>query len=389
MTSLLVKLFVKNSNETERSEVRSAYGKLASFVGIIANLLLCIVKMIAGTLSGSISITADAVNNLSDASASVISLIGFKLAAKPADEDHPYGHARYEYLSGLLVAVLILFIGFELLKESAGKIISPTPVEFNILTVVILVLSIAVKLWLAIFNKTIGKKIGSSTLIATSADSRNDVITTAAILTSMVISHLIHFELDGYVGAAVAIFILYSGIGLIRETLDPILGRAPDAEFVKNIKEKIESYEGILGTHDLMVHDYGPNNQFASVHAEVAAEEDPIIMHDIIDNIEREVARDFGVHLVIHMDPITTKDERVNEIKFSLAEKIKEIHPSLTIHDLRVVEGPTHTNLVFDCVTPHGFKMQNKELRERICKAAREIDKKYICVITIEHSFAG
>ncbi|MBQ6614315.1 MAG: cation transporter, partial [Clostridia bacterium] len=330
MTSLLIKLFVKNADETEHSEVRGAYGKLASLVGIIANLLLCITKAIAGTLSGSISITADAVNNLSDASASIISLLGFKLASKPADEDHPYGHARYEYLSGLLVAVIILIIGFDLFKESVGKIISPTPVAFNALTVAILVVSIIVKLWLAVFNRTIGKKICSSTLIATSADSRNDVITTSAILVSMVISHLIHFELDGYVGVAVAIFILYSGVNLIHETLDPILGRAPDKELVSKIKEKIESYEGILGTHDLMVHDYGPGNQFASVHAEVSAEEDAIVMHDVIDNIEREVAREFGIHLVIHMDPIITTDERVNEIRIALAEKIKEIEPSLT-----------------------------------------------------------
>ena len=389
MTSLLIKLFVKNYGDTQNKTVRSAYGKLASFVGIVCNALLFAVKITVGTISGSVSITADAVNNLSDASSSIISLLGFKLASKPADDDHPYGHARYEYLSGLLVAILIMYIGIELLKSSIGKIIAPSAVAFSWVTVAVLALSVTFKLWLSLFNKNIGTKINSKTLIATAVDSRNDVITTSAVIIAMIVSYFSSFELDGYVGSAVALFILYSGFGLIRETLDPILGKAPDAKFVAEIKTKIESYDGVIGTHDLMVHDYGPGCQFASVHAEVAAEDDAVLMHDIIDNIERDIKVLYGLHLVIHMDPIVTKDEKVNSVRTRIAEKICEIDKNLTIHDLRIVEGPTHTNLVFDCVVPHNFNISNKKLREMIHASAKEIDEKYICVVTIEHDFAS
>ncbi len=388
MTALLIKLFVKNYEDTSSSPVRSSYGKLASFVGIICNALLFLVKIIVGTLSGSVSITADAVNNLSDASSSIISLLGFKLASKPADADHPYGHARYEYLSGLLVAVLILYIGIELLKGSVGKIISPSPVSFSWISVAVLSLSVLAKLWLSAFNKNIGKRINSKTLIATAVDSRNDVITTTSVILAMIISNFISFELDGYVGVMVALFILYSGIGLVRETLDPLLGKVPEPEFVAKIKNKIESYEKILGTHDLIIHDYGPANQFASVHVEVSAADDPIYIHDIIDNIEKDVQEEFGLHLVIHMDPLVTSDETINAVKLKLSKKLLEIDESISIHDLRMVEGHTHTNLVFDCVVPHNFRIPNKFMREKIQTAAKEIDEKYICVVTIEHSFA-
>ena len=389
MTSLLIRLFIKNADATDKAEVRTAYGKLSGIVGIVCNLLLFAVKLTAGTLSGSVSIMADAVNNLSDASSSIISLLGFKLAAKPADADHPYGHARYEYLSGLLVAVLILYIGIELLKNSFAKVLAPTSVAFNWLTVAILALSILVKLWMALFNKTLGKKIRSQTLIATAADSRNDVISTAAVLLAMIVSHYAHFELDGYVGIAVALFILYSGVGLIRETLDPILGRAPDPDFVEEIRDKIMGNEGVLGTHDLMVHDYGPGCQFASVHVEVAAEADVLEMHDMIDNIERAFLRDYGLHMVIHMDPIVTADEAIGDVRHRLCAKVAAIDERLSIHDLRMVPGTTHTNLVFDCVVPHDFGMSNAELREKISAAAREIDPNYFCVITVENSFAA
>ena len=389
MTSLLIRLFIKNADATDKAEVRTAYGKLSGIVGIVCNLLLFAVKLTAGTLSGSVSIMADAVNNLSDASSSIISLLGFKLAAKPADADHPYGHARYEYLSGLLVAVLILYIGIELLKSSFSKVLAPTSVAFNWLTVAILALSILVKLWMALFNKTLGKKIRSQTLIATAADSRNDVISTAAVLLAMIVSHYAHFELDGYVGIAVALFILYSGVGLIRETLDPILGRAPDPDFVEEIRDKIMENEGVLGTHDLMVHDYGPGCQFASVHVEVAAEADVLEMHDMIDNIERAFLRDYGLHMVIHMDPIVTADEAIGDVRHRLCAKVAAIDERLSIHDLRMVPGTTHTNLVFDCVVPHDFGMSNAELREKISAAAREIDPNYFCVITVENSFAA
>ncbi len=389
ITNLLIKFFVKNSNDTSNKDVRTAYGKLGGGVGIVCNLILFVAKIIVGTLSGSVSITADAVNNLSDASSSIMSILGFKLASKPADADHPYGHARYEYLSGLMVALFIMLIGFELLKSSIGKIIEPTAVAFNWVTIAILAATVFVKLWLSLFNKSIGKRINSSTLIATAADARNDVIATSAVIISMIVSNYTSLELDGYVGTAVAIFILYSGFGLVRDTLDPILGHAPDPEFVEEIRKKIMSYPGVLGTHDLMVHDYGPGCQFASVHVEVAAEDDVIEMHDMIDNIERELSVEFGLHLVIHMDPIVTSDEKVNEMRHRLAEEVAKINSELTIHDLRVVVGPTHTNLVFDCVVPHGFKMSNTELREKISAAAKAINETYICVITIESSYAA
>ncbi len=389
MTKFLIKLFVKNSEQTDKKEVRTSYGKLAGAVGIVCNVILFAVKLIVGLLSGSVSITADAVNNLADASSSIFSLLGFKLAAKPADADHPYGHARYEYLSGLMVAVLIMVIGVELLKGSVEKILTPEEVAFSPITVAVLFISVLVKLWMSLFNRNIGKRIKSSTLMATAADSRNDVVTTLAVMIAMVVSHYIGFELDGYVGVAVALFILYSGFGLVRETLDPILGKAPEPEFVKEIEEKIMSTAGILGTHDLMVHDYGPRNQFASVHVEVAAEGDVIEMHDIIDNIERSFLEEYGLHMVIHMDPIVTSDEKIGDIRRRLACEVEKIDESLSIHDLRAVVGPTHTNLVFDCVVPHDFKMSNKELRERISAAAKSINKNYNCVITIESSFAS
>lgn len=389
ITNLLVKAFVKNSENTANKEVRIAYGKLGGAVGIVCNLILFAAKIIVGTLSGSVSITADAVNNLSDASSSIMSILGFKLASKPADADHPYGHARYEYLSGLMVALFIMLIGVELLKSSINKIVTPSAVAFNWITVAVLATTVLVKLWLAAFNKNIGKCINSNTLIATAADARNDVIATSAVILSMIVSKYTSVELDGYVGLAVALFILYSGFGLVRDTLDPILGHAPDPEFVEEIRKKIMSYPGVLGTHDLMVHDYGPGCQFASVHVEVAAEDDVIEMHDIIDNIERELSAEYGLHLVIHMDPIVTSDEKVNEMRHRLAEEITKIDSELTIHDLRVVVGPTHTNLVFDCVVPHGFKMSNAELRERISAAAKAIDETYICVVTIESSYAA
>ena len=389
MTNLLIKLFVKNSEHTERKEVRNAYGKLTGIVGIVCNALLFVIKLTVGTLSGSVSTTADAVNNLADASSSIISLLGFKLAAKPADADHPYGHARYEYLSGLIVAMLIMMIGVELLKGSVEKIITPQPVSFSWISVAVLCVSILLKLWMSMFNRKVGKKIDSKPLIATAADCRNDVISTSAVVLAMIVSHYVGFELDGYVGTAVALFILYSGFGLVRDTLDPILGHAPDPEFVEEIRKYIMDTPGILGTHDLMVHDYGPGNQFASVHVEVAAEGDVIEMHDIIDNIERSFLDKYGLHMVIHMDPIVTSDYTIGEIRRRLLEEVAKIDSELSIHDLRAVVGPTHTNLVFDCVVPHGFKMSNAELREKISAAAKNIDESYNCVITIESSYAS
>lgn len=389
MTQLLIRLFVKDHSKTDAPAVRAAYGSLAGWVGIFCNLLLCGGKFLVGTLSGSISIAADAVNNLSDASSNVISLVGFRLAEKPADEDHPYGHARFEYLSGLAVAVLVLVIGLELGKSSLDKILHPTPVVFSWLTVAVLAASIAVKLWMALFNKKVGTLIDSGTLIATAADSRNDVISTGAVLIAALISRFSGLELDGWMGLGVAAFILYSGIGLIRSTIDPILGLAPDPELVKRVHDKIMSYPSVLGTHDLMVHDYGPGRQFASVHVEMAAEGDVIASHDVIDNIERDFLNNDHIHVVIHFDPIVTSDEKTGSLRRWLCDAVKTVDPCLTIHDFRMVEGPTHTNLIFDCVVPPSFAMSELEVRQAIRALVRQKDPRYFCVITVESSFAA
>lgn len=388
MTELLAKKFIKNHDNVNNPVVRAAYGKFAGIVGIICNFILFTLKIIIGTLSRSVSITADAVNNLSDASSSIISLLGFKLAEKPADNEHPYGHGRYEYLSGLTVAVLIIVIGVELFKSSVDKILHPSKVAFSAALVIVLLFSVALKLWMMLFNKKLGKKINSTTLEATSADSRNDVISTLAVLLAAVISHFTNFELDGIIGLAVAVFILLSGIGLIKDTIDPMLGSAPDAQYVESIRNKIMSYPEVLGMHDLMIHDYGPCRKFASVHVEMAAEEDVIKSHDVIDNIENDFLESEGLHLIVHYDPILTKDSLTGDLRKELSEIVKSIHPDLTIHDLRVVPGTTHTNLVFDCVNIFHLNMSDAELKNKISTLVKEKHSDYNCVITIDKSYA-
>lgn len=388
MTNLLIRLFVKDNENLNNPEVRQSYGKLSGWVGIISNIILFIIKFFAGVISKSIAITADALNNLSDASSSVVSLIGFKLSSKSADDEHPYGHARYEYLSALLVAVMIIFIGFELLKTSISKIISPIKVEFGVITIIILVVSVLIKLWMAVFNRKVGKKINSKTLIATAQDSTNDCVATVAVLISGLISYFFDINLDGFMGLLVAVFILVSGIGLIKATISPLLGKAPDTELVEYIKQTILSYPGVLGTHDLMVHDYGPGRQFASVHVEMAAEADALESHDVIDNIERDFLRNINLHMIVHLDPIVTSDECVNDFRHWLMENIKRIDERLSIHDLRMVQGTTHTNVIFDCVLPHGFNTQIKELRQEITDMVKEQYPDYYCVITFDSDFA-
>ena len=389
MTDFLIKKFIKNYKNTENSAVRAAYGKFSSYVGIFCNILLFSGKLTAGLLSGSVSVMADAVNNLSDASSSIISLFGFKLAERPADEEHPYGHGRYEYLSGLMVAVLIIVIGVELLKSSFDKILNPEPVEFGWMTVAILAASILLKLWMMMFNRKTGKTIGSQTLIATSADSRNDAVSTSAVLAAALISRFTGARLDGWMGLAVAVFILISGYELIKDTIDPLLGRAPNGDTVRAIRDKIMSYPNVLGTHDLMIHDYGPGRQFASVHVEMAAEGDVLENHDIIDNIEQDFLNNDGLNIVIHFDPIVTGDGCVNDLRVWLAEEVKIIHPQLTIHDLRVVPGVTHTNVVFDCVKPFDLDMTDGELRAAITALVRREHPDYNCVITVDRSYAA
>ncbi len=388
MTKWLVRKLLHGQSATSDPQLRTACGKASSFIGMACNVLLFFGKLTVGLLSGSVSITADAVNNLSDASSSVISLLGFKLASRPADAEHPYGHGRYEYLSGLSVSLLILIIGLELLRSSIQRAMHPSAVEFSWLTVAVLLCSVAVKLWMMLFNRAMGKAISSKTLIATAADSRNDVISTLAVLAAALISHFAAVELDGWIGIAVALFILYSGFGLIRDTLDPLLGKAPDPALVQDIQRKILSYPGVLGTHDLMIHDYGPGRQFASVHVEMAAEENVLESHDVIDNIERAFLTESGLHLIIHFDPIVTADGATSDLRAWLAEAVRTLHPDLTIHDLRIVPGPTHTNVIFDCVVPSGCPLQDGALKAAVSKLVTERYPDYFCVITLDESFA-
>ena len=378
---------IPNHEDVKNERVRSAYGKAASLVGIGCNVLLFAGKLVAGLLSGSVAIMADAVNNLSDASSSLISLLGFKLADRPADAEHPYGHGRFEYLSGMTVAVMILAIGVELLKSSVGKIFAPEAVVFSWVSVGVLAASMLVKLWMAAFNTNMGRRIGSTALEATAGDSRNDVITTGAVLLCTVVSKLTGLELDGYVGAAVAVFILISGASLVKETLDPLLGKAPSPELVGRIREKLMSYPGVLGVHDLMIHDYGPGRQFASVHVEMSARQDPIASHEVIDGIERDFLKDERLHLVVHYDPVATDDPRVPALRGALTAICKTIHPKMTIHDLRIVQGAKRVNVVFDCIVPYDCRLGETEIRRRMTAELGREYPGYCCIPTLERSF--
>ena len=391
MTSLLLKLFVKNHQNTSDSKVRASVGKLAGMVSMIANVLLAAMKILAGTLlmGGSVSVIADGVNNLSDSASGFLSLLGFKLAEKPADESHPYGHGRYEYLSGLMVALLIMVIGSELLINSVKRIFDPTPLSIGPLSIAILLFSILGKLWLMYFNKKLGKKISSGTLHATAADNRNDVLSTSAVLIAGLVSHYTPLELDGYVGVAVALFILYSGFGIVKDTIDPLLGRAPSPERVKEIKEHLSSYEGVLGIHDLMVHDHGPGRQFASVHVELSSDTDVLKGHDLIDRIERDLYAKLGLHLVVHYDPVCVGDERLTDFSLWLKEEIKRVHPDMDVHDLRMVPCEGHVNVIFDCVLPYGCRMNEKQAKEALSSRIRKKYPAYLPVINVEHSFVG
>ena len=387
MTEFLLKHFVKGYPDTSSPAVRTRCGNLAGTVGIVCNVLLCAGKFLAGFLSGSLAISADAVNNLSDASSSVIALLGFRIAAKPADDEHPYGHGRTEYLAGLAVSVMILLIGLELVKTSVGKIMAPEPIQAGLVPLAVLVVSILVKLWMAAFNRQVGKQIGSSVLEATAADSRNDVIATSAVLVATLAQMIFGWQLDGWIGLAVAAFILYSGWGLVKEAIAPLLGQAPDPEMVRHILEVTRSYPGVLGIHDLIVHDYGPGRQFASLHVEMAASQDVLASHDVIDQIERRFLEQEGLHVIIHYDPIVTDNNEVGEAREYLAKQVKRLDPRLTIHDLRVVPGETHTNLIFDLVVPHGFEMPECRLKSEVQAMAQSKNPKWQCVVTLENSY--
>ena len=390
MTQFLIRCFIKRPDDVKDAAVRTAYGNLASLVGMACNILLCIGKLLAGTLFGSIAIMADALNNLSDASSNVVSLIGFRLAAKAPDAEHPYGHARYEYLAGLVVSVTILAIGLSLLKESALKVLHPTPVAFSWLSIGVLAASILIKLWLSGFNRAVGKKINSETLMATAADSRNDVLTTGAVLLSTILCSLTGYGIvDGIMGVGVAAFILWSGWGLVMDTLSPLLGESPSPELVEHIERTVMSYPGVLGVHDLMVHDYGPGHQFASLHVEFPAETDPLTAHDVIDNIENDFLKKDRLQVTIHYDPIVTADASVGVLRARLKEHARQLDPRLSIHDLRIVPGDSHTNVLFDLAFPAGYTGDIDQMLAKMCQFVKEQDPKYCCVVKVEQSYAS
>ncbi|NLZ88116.1 MAG: cation transporter [Clostridiales bacterium] len=387
MFGWLVRTFIRDDQNTGSPGVRTAYGRLAGIMGLVCNALLAAGKLIVSAASGSLSVAADAVNNLSDASSSLISLVGFKLASRPADKEHPFGHARYEYLAGLMVAVIILVVGVELFKGSLHKALNPSPVAFSWTLMAVLAASILVKLWMMAFNRKAGRMIDSQTLIAAAADSRNDVMTTAAILAASLFSHYAGIELDGWVGLAVAVFILYSGIGLVRDTLDPLLGKAPDPAFVQAIKEAVLSYPGIISTHDLLIHDYGPGRRFGSVHVEMAAEDDVISNHDVIERIERDIARRFNLHLVVHLDPILTGEEAEGSLRSWLDETVRSVHPDLSVHDAHIVPGDERDSIVFDLTVPPHLQKRAEALAGSIRSIVQRAYPNHGCDINIDKSY--
>lgn len=384
MTELLLRVFVKNYSNTKDAAVHTAIGKLAGTTGIICNVLLFLLKLIAGLLSGAVSVVADALNNLSDAASSVVTLLGFRLAQQPADKDHPYGHARYEYLSGVIVAALILLIGAELAKTSFGKILHPESIEFSVITAAILMCSVAIKLWMMLFYGKLGKYIGSATLKAASVDSRNDVITSVAVLAGLTAGSLLKINIDGYVGLAVAAFILYSGIGVAKETISPLLGERADRQLVQQIQDLVLEEQKVLGVHDLLVHDYGPGRCYASVHVELSAEEDPLICHDIIDRIECNILERLNVHLVIHYDPVVLNDAEWDKMRREVEMIAAGIDSRLSIHDFRLVRGACQTKLVFDLSVPYELCHQRMALKEQIDAQLLNDNEDYMTVIRFD-----
>ena len=382
MISKILRILERRHGDLSAGPARTACGKTAGLIGIALNIALFAAKLVIGLLSGSVAIAADAVNNLTDASGSVLTLLGFRLAEKPADEDHPFGHARVEYITGLAVAALILLIGVELGKSSVEKILHPAPVAFSVPLVLILLLSIAVKLWMSRFYRALGDRIDSSALGAAASDSRNDVISTAAVLTACIIGTLTGVHLDGVMGLAVAAFIVWSGIGVARETISPLLGENADPALVKAVVEDVMTHELVLGVHDVMVHDYGPGQKFATLHVEMDRREDPLVCHDIIDNIEREILTRHGIHLTIHYDPLEMDDSETVEMRDRVSALVNGLDPRLKMHDFRMVRGSDHTNLIFDLVVPPD--LDRTELRRSIASAAEALPGKCYCVVTFD-----
>ena len=386
MAALLIRLFVRDANKVEDPQVRFRYGKLTGYVGLSANLLLFFLKIAAGVVSGSMAVTADAFNNLSDAGSSVVTLVGFKLSSRPADSQHPFGHGRMEYLSALAVAVLIMAAGLELCASSVDKILHPSDTAISWLTLSILAVSIAVKLWMTLFYRKVGRLIDSETLKASTTDSRNDVICTSVVLLSSLINLLCGVRIDGYIGLLVALFVLWSGFSLVREAVSPLLGLAPDPKMVKEIEELVLSHAGIIGVHDLIIHNYGPGRLIISLHAEVPCEEELLRSHDRIDCVEREIAARFHANVCIHMDPVDTKNERIRELKTMVKQALKQVDPRLSLHDFRVVFGETHTNLIFDIVAPFRYP-DERDIPAEVERLLQQTDATLYVVSTVEHSF--
>lgn len=384
MITLLSNIFIRGKEESAR---RKAYGTLCSIVGILLNIGLFAGKYFAGVISGSVAITADAFNNLSDAGSSFITLVGFLFAEKKPDPDHPFGHGRFEYISGFVVSMLILLMGLELLKSSVIKIMHPQPVDTSILAMGILIVSILVKMYMAFYNYSIGKKIDSAAMKATATDSLSDTIATTVVLVAMLVMRFVGINIDGICGVFVALFILYAGYSAAKDTLDPLLGLAPDKEFVKRIQDIVLAHEEVQGIHDMMVHDYGPGRRLVSLHAEVPGDYDIFQIHDVIDHIERELNEKLSCEAVIHMDPIETNNEEVAKMKRIMEEKVKEIDAQMTIHDFRMVSGPTHTNLIFDAVMPYELKMSKNEVRQEIERIVENLEGNYFAVVQIDQSY--
>ena len=387
MVTLLAKWFIKNKESLSEGQLRHKYGILCGALGVFLNLVLFVFKLFAGMLSGSIAITADAFNNLSDAGSSVVTLLGFKLANQKPDKEHPFGHGRMEYLSGLLVSMLIIYMGIELVKSSFSKILHPEEVTFSIVAVVILVASIAVKMYMGLYNRSVGKKINSAAMVATAADCFSDCLSTVAVLVATFVAHFANIYIDGYVGLLVAVLIFVAGFRAAKETLSPLLGQAPEQDFVEEIYELVMKYEDVVGIHDLVVHDYGPGRRMISLHAEVPSHKDIMMLHDMIDNAEMELREELSCEAVIHMDPIVTNDSITKETREKVALLVSAIDPEFTIHDFRMVAGPTHTNVIFDVVVPHGCRLSAAEVEERVKKSVRALDGNYFAVIKVESSY--
>lgn len=390
MTELLVKTFVKDYQNTEEAKVRTAYGVLASLVGIVCNLLLFGGKLAVGLVLHSVSVMADAFNNLSDAASSVIGFIGVKMAEKPADEEHPFGHGRIEYIAALIVSFLVIEVGFTFFKNAIAKIRTPEELSFNLISMGILLASVAVKLWLSFFNKKLGKRINSTVMQATATDALGDVVTTLATMGSILFFYFTKINIDGYVGLAVSLLVMWAGVGIAKDTLEPLIGQSVDPKLYREISEFVESYDGILGSHDLIVHNYGPTKSLASIHAEVPNNVDIETSHEIIDRIERDAAKKLGIFLVIHMDPVETADAQVAEVKAEVQEVLHQMDERLSLHDFRMVDGEKWINLIFDVVVPFSYGENDRpKLREAIEGEVRSLDERYHCVITFDSGFVA